>query len=82
MLILLMSTYVYLSTKLKKSKQPYHNADNVYNIFDVQCVLTFEHILVVLVDVHLVVLANVDLVDGPINLAMMLTKVLMCHVYF
>ena len=43
---------------------------------------TFEHILAVLVEVHLVVLVNVDLVDGPINLAMMLTKVLMCHVYF
>ena len=43
---------------------------------------TFEHILAVLVEVHLVVLVNVDLVDSPINLAMMLTKVLMCHVYF
>ena len=32
MLILLMSTYVYLSTKLKKSKQPYHNADNVVSV--------------------------------------------------
>ena len=42
----------------------------------------FEHILDILVEVHLVVLVNVDLVDGPINLAMMLTKVLMCHVYF
>ena len=29
MLILLMSTYVYLSTE---SKQPYHNADNVVSV--------------------------------------------------
>ena len=29
-----------------------------------------------------VVLDNVDLEDGPIDLIMMLTKVLMCHVYF
>ena len=43
---------------------------------------TFEHNLAVLVEVHLVVLVNVDLVDGPINLAMMLAKFLMCHVYF
>ena len=57
MLILLMSTYVYLSTKLKKSKQPYHNADNVVSV-------------------------NVKLVDGPNDIAMMLTTFLMCNVYF
>ena len=28
MLILWMFTYVYLSTKLKKSKQPYYNAES------------------------------------------------------
>ena len=48
MLILLMSTYVYLSTKLKKSKQPYYNPDNVVSV-------------------------NVKLVDGPNDIAMMLT---------
>ena len=43
---------------------------------------TFEYVLGQLVEAHYVVLVNVHLGDGSIELAMMLTKILMCHVYF
>ncbi len=41
---------------------------------------TFEYVLSHLVEAHHVVLVNVHLGDGSIELAMMLIMILMCHV--
>ena len=43
---------------------------------------TFEHVLERLVEVHHDGVVDVHLEYAPIDLAMILTTVLMCHVYF